>query len=194
MKNTPWVAGTLMTAAIATGCLGSQEDRHVDDTDHDRLQPKSNEDEYPLVRIARDATIKGAVGPVVLDHQALPSVYDDGWYLSVESVVELEDRAAMTLLAVSNGSEILVPGLSDTFTIDDYDPDAPSITMLGCVGQEAGVYDEYDLPADEVDVEVEQGAAENEMAVHVTARWFDRADGVRIDTYQQAETEFTLLR
>ena len=193
MKKSPWVAGTMMTAALATGCMMEpQSDRDIETLPSER-RVNGPDDGYRVVREAFNARIKGTVGPVTLDSTARPSVYDDGWYLSVESVVELDNRAAMTLLSVSNGGEIFMPGLKQTFNIEDYASDGPSVTMLGCVGQEVGVYDEYDMPADEVDVEITPGETEDEMVVALGARWNDRNElGERLETYRAAETTFTL--
>lgn len=194
MTTKPWIAGTLMTAAITTGCmLEPESSREINAEEHPRVA--QNDDDYSIIRSASEARIKGVVGPVTLDHTARPSVYDDGWYLSVESVVELEGRAAMTLLSVSNGQEIWRPGLSQTFSIEDYSADGPSVTMLGCVGQEVGIYDEYDMPADEVDVDIEDGQGDDEMVVTLGARWHDRDEaGVKLDTFRAAQTAFTLSR
>lgn len=195
MTRHPWVAGTMMTAAMATGCLMEPErERDVEAFPNERNTGPADE-EYRLVRTAFDAHIQGAVGPVVLDNPALPAVYDDGWYLSVESVVELDNRAAMTLLSVANGAEVFAPGLKRTFTIEQYTSDGPSVTMLGCVGQEVGIYDEYDMPADEVDLEITEGATNDEMVVAVNARWHERDDaGARLESFRAAETTFTLSR
>ena len=193
MTKTPWIAGTLMSAAITTGCMMEPESTREIDT-NDRV-PSTPDEDLGVIREAFDARINGVVGPVTLDHEARPSVYDDGWYLSVESVVQLEGRAAMTLLSVSNGQDIFMPGLSETFRIEDYSVDGPSVTMLGCVGQEVGIYDEYDMPADEVDVDIEEGETEEEMVVTLNARWNDRDEsGVKLDSFRAAETSFTLTR
>lgn len=194
MTTKPWIAGTLMTAAITTGCmLEPESSREINAEEHPRVT--QNDDDYSVIRSVSEARIKGVVGPVTLDHAARPSVYDDGWYLSIESVVELEGRAAMTLLSVSNGQDIWRPGLSQTFSIEDYSADGPSVTMLGCVGQEVGIYDEYDMPADEVDVDIEDGQGEDEMVVTLGARWNDRDEaGVKLDTFRAAQTAFTLSR
>jgi hypothetical protein len=178
-----------MGAAITTGCMQPTGSRDVDSF----ASPESKvKDESELVRGAHGAYIDGAVGPLVLDNTARPTAYDDGWYLSVESVVVLPDRAAMTLLSVSNGTEIFRPGLDETFRLEDYGSEGPQVTLLGCVGQEEGIYDEYDMPADEVDVNITEGEGDD-MDVGVTGRWYDRGDdGMKMATYREAHTSFTL--
>ena len=188
------VAGSVI--AFSTGCLVDRPyDRQPDDVNTNTTDTSTP---YRPVRAAVDGKLHGQVGPLEgLDHDAsLLSAYDDGYYLSVETVVELQDRAVMTLLSVSNGAEIFQPGLDATFTLDNYDTDGVQVTMLGCVGQDVGVYDEYDMPADEVHVSVTPGEDETEMGVALQARWYDRNDqtGERLATSRNAQTEFTLLR
>jgi hypothetical protein len=191
------IAGSMMVAALSTGCL---VDRPYDDRDDGLFtRPSINDDgSYRPVRGAVDGRLQGDVGPLTgLNHDAnLLSAYDDGYYMSVETVVELDDRAVMTLLSVSNGAEIFQPGLNATFSLDNYDNDGIQVTVLGCVGQDVGVYDEYDMPADEATVVVDEGATPDEMAVQLTARWYDRDPdtGARLESSHVAETQFTLLR
>jgi hypothetical protein len=189
MSKKNWIAGTVVTAAIATGCMQPEGARDVDTFKNPEQKAP---DDTQLVHGARDAYIQGAVGPIVLDNTARPTAYDDGWYLSVESVVVLPERAAMTLLSVSNGTDVFRPGLDATFRLEDYGNDGPQVTLLGCVGQEEGIYDEYDMPADEVDVGITDGEGED-MDVSVSGRWFDRGeDGAKLATYREAHTSFTL--
>ena len=97
-------------------------------------------------------------------------------------------------LSISNGQDIFKPGLDATFDIDGYDTEGVGVTMLGCVGQEVGIYDEYDMPADEVDVRVAAGEVGTEAAVQLDARWYQRNDdGSRGVAFNTAHTEFTLL-
>lgn len=187
------IAGSMLVAALTTGCLVDRPDEGGDG-----LFSRPSNGNYRPVRGAVDGRVQGAIGPVAgLNHSAsLLSAYDDGYYMSVETVVELDNRAAMTLLSVSNGSELFRPGLDATFSLDNYDNDGVQVTVLGCVGQDVGVYDEYDMPADEATVVVEEGANPEEMDVSLTARWYDRDSntGARLTSSRTAETEFTLLR
>jgi hypothetical protein len=192
------IAGSMMTAALTTGCLVERPyDRDLEG-DGVLSRPNDRNGNYRPVRGAVDGRLQGAIGPLSgLDHQAnLLSAYDDGYYMSVETVVELENRAVMTLLSVSNGGELFQPGLNATFSLDNYDNGGVQVTVLGCVGQGVGVYDEYDMPADETTVLVRDGRDMNEMDVTMTARWFDRDQqtGTRLTTSRTAQTQFTLLR
>ena len=190
------LAGAIVSATTAaTGCLVDRPyDRSPEVADHkiDTAQP------YKPVRAAVDGKLRGQVGPLNnLDHDAsLLSAYDDGYYLSVETVVEMPDRAVMTLLSVSNGADLFQPGLDATFSLDNYDTNGVQVTMLGCVGQDVGVYDEYDMPADQVHVQVTPGQDDTEMGVALQATWFDRDDqtGAKLPTSKLAATQFTLLR
>ena len=158
--------------------------------------PDDGDPTYRPVRGAVEGRLVGDVGPVDgIDGDAqLLSAYDDGTYLSVETVVQLEDRAVMTLLAVTNGALLFVPGLHATFTLENTGADDMQIALIGCVGQNIGVYDEFDAPADEVTVEVQAGQ-DDELLVAVRASWFDRdVTGARLATFNSAQTQFTLLR
>lgn len=190
------LAGSALVAAtLSTACL---VDRPYDRAVSTQKTNTDGSQAYRPVRSAVDGKLQGQVGPMNnLDHDAsLLSAYDDGYYLSVETVVELQDHAVMTLLSVSNGADMFQPGLDATFTLDNYDTNGVQVTMLGCVGQDVGVYDEYDMPADEVQVNVTPGSSDDEMNVALQARWFDRDDqsGARLDTSKSAQTQFTLLR
>jgi hypothetical protein len=190
----------LMTTAAMMLSFGCAVDRSENiDPRLEAIQTHDVADEsYRPVRGAVEGRLVGDVGPVtgINGDANLLSAYDDGYYLSVETVLELQGRAVMTLLSVSNGALVFVPGLEATFTLDDTSEDEVQVTMLGCVGQEVGVYDEYDAPADEVTVGVDAGESEDEMAVGVRARWYDRdpATGERLATFNSAQTRFTLLR
>lgn len=189
------ITASMMIMALSIGCMGPGG---FDAEDGILARPGELERDYRPVQGALDGHVRGSIGPVTgLDHDAqLLSAYDDGHYLSVETVVEFEDRAAMTLLSISNGREFFRPGLNATFGLDDFNPDGTQVTVLGCVGQGVGVYDEYDMPADTATLVVEQGANADEMDVSLTARWFDRdrATGARLQTSRLAETRFTLVR
>lgn len=122
---------------------------------------------------ARDGHMRGDVGPATGINQAPQrlNAYDDGWYLSVESAAQLDDRAAMLMLSASNASDLFVPGMSGTFSLYEYEADGPQVTLLGCTGGSMDMYDEYDVPADEVDVVVEEGEQPGEVVVQVAGRW-----------------------
>jgi len=192
-------AGSMMMAALSVGCM---VERAYDPTDEIDLgqdvisDERIDSNEYRPVLGAENGAVHGEVGALTLDHSAsLLSAYDDGYYLSVETVIQLEDRAAMTLLSVSDEAGDFGPGLDETFLLSEYSTSGMQVTMLGCVGQDVGVYDEYDMPSDETHVVVTEGVGENTMDVGVTARWYDRsADGVQLETYQEAQTSFTLMR
>lgn len=193
------IAGSMMAAALvfSTGCMQEPEPigPQIDDIQRADTHVDSN---YNPVRGAVNGHLSGDIGPLSgLDQSAnLLSAYDDGYYLSVETVIEIPDRAVMTLLSVSNGAEVFRPGLNATFTLENSAEDELQVTLLGCVGQHVGVYDEYDAPADEVTVGVEEGVEEGEMNVAVQGRWYDRdvTTGARLESFRTASSSFTLLR
>lgn len=193
------LAGTAMAAALSTGCLQERSynvQRDVEISNPTNTDPVRGR--YSTVRGAIDGHIRGDIGPVSgLNHDASEMMaFDDGEYASVETVVELPDRATMTLLSIVGPSTVLRPGFAGNFSLESYSSSAINVTMLGCVGQDVDVYDEYDMPADEVTVEVDQGDESDEIDVMVAGIWHDHdaATGERLDTFREASTQFTLLR
>lgn len=185
-----FIATTFALVGVTAGCHHGDEDGSVE-----RVGPPGS---YRPVLGAINGRVAGDIGPVRnLDNDATQlSTYDDGYYISLEAVVEMPDRAAMTLLSVSNGAAIFHPGLDATFRLADNE-DGLRVTMLGCVGQSAGVYDEYDAPADEVDVDVSQieGGDDGSLDVALEGRWYDRSSsGQALATFRSAQTTLTLLR
>ena len=183
-----------LSGALSGGCL-------MDGPAHASIeQPRSDDrvtgEPYRPIIDAVAGRLSGDIGPMSgLDHQATQlSAYDDGYYISIETVVEMQDRAVMTLLSVSQGAELFKPGLKATFLLDD--DSQTRVTVLGCVGQDVDVYDEWDKPADEVDIEV-NAPEENpdELEVDLMARWFDRDEyGERLSTFRSGATTLTLTR
>jgi hypothetical protein len=185
--------------ALATGCMVERAYDVSGPSIEARNDPNNIDPPraYRPVRSAVDGRIQGDVGPArgINQDASQLAAYDDGYYMSVETVVELENRAAMTLLSVSGPDQILVPGYVGRHTLETYDQDSVNVTVLGCVGQQRGVYDEYDMPADEVTIAVADGG-NGELDVDMTARWFDRDrnTGDRLETFKEANTNFTLVR
>lgn len=193
------IAGSMMAAALvlATGCLQAEPEPIGSRIEDIRSNDKDVDSSYRKVQGAVDGHLAGDIGPMSgIDASAnLLSAYDDGFYLSVETVVEMPERAVMTLLSVSNGADVFRPGLNATFSLEDATEGEVQVTLLGCVGQDVGVYDEYDAPADEVTVQVDDGVEEGEMGVAVQGRWYDRdTSGARLESFRSAESWFTLLR
>jgi hypothetical protein len=187
-----------MAAALTTGCL-QERSYNVEP----QVQPSGPDDlhnfnGYAAVRGAVDGHIRGDIGPVAgLDRDASDiAAFDDGEYASVETVVKTPDRATMTLLSVVGPTTVLQPGFSGSFTLESYASDQVNVTMLGCVGQDVDVYDEYDMPADEVTVTVGAGDLPDELDVTVDGVWHDRdaTSGEQLDSSHTANTHFTLLR
>jgi hypothetical protein len=151
------------------------------------------------IQAALAGHVRGNVGPVVgLSEEATElSTYDDGYYVTVEAVVEQQDRAIMTLLSVSNVGDLFLVGNGGSWALGSEDENGTRVTMLGCVGDEVGIYNEYDKPADEVDVIIDAPTSElpNEMDVTVQGRFYDRDEnGQKLDTFNDATTTFTLVR
>lgn len=210
--------GTTVSAVLlaTTGCMVDRtyqpdptqgfEDGFIDSSDNfdDTVQQDAPQDiaadpyddveaSVPFVG-ARNGHMTGNVGPALGIDQAPDrlSIYDDGYYLSIESVAQLQDRAAMLMLSASNAGNLFVAGTSRTFTFYAYEADGAQVYMLGCTGQEVDVYDEFDVPADEVDVVVEAGGEPGEVQVQLTGRWNQYDDQGMVSGTQKATASFAL--
>ena len=211
--------GTTAGAALlaTTGCMVDrtyqpEPSRNFEDNfrvDNDQFREDGTDDDFddfedpsddvqPSVPFtgARDGLMSGDVGPAVNINQAPDrlAVYDDGYYLSIEAVAQLQDRAAMLMLSASNAGDLFTAGTSRTFTFSNYEADGAQVYLLGCTGQQMDIYDEFDVPADEVDVVVEEapGGAPGEVQVQLTGLWNRYDDrGELVDT-QKASSTFTL--
>ena len=169
-------------------------DDEVNDDFVDQQDPY-DDGAVPFVGI-RDGQMNGDVGPAVGIDQVPDrlNVYDDGYYLSVESVAQLENRAAMLMLSASNAADLFVAGTSRRYSFSAYEEDGAQVYLWGCTGQTMDVYDEFDVPADDVDVVVEEGDAPGEVVVQMTGHWAIYDDqGVRNGDHEASAT-FTLQR
>jgi len=143
-----------------------------------------------VFRGVSDGSLSGDIGPARnLDNDApYLSLYDDGWYTAIEAVDVRPGRAAMFLVTASMPEEIFVVGTNETYRLEDYQE--AHLTVLGCTGPAQGMYDEFDVPADEVDVVVEDGEQPGEVQVQVQARW----NSIALNEVRVAESKFTLSR
>lgn len=148
---------------------------------------------------ARDGSMEGTVGPAVNINQEPDQLtaYDDGYYISIMSVAQLPERAAMLNLSATNGATLFVPGTHRTFSLYAGEADSMDVYLLGCTGQEQDIYDEYDVPADEVTIDVEEGEVPGEVVVQVAGRWdpttYDE-QGNPVGEPNIASATFTLTR
>ena len=171
--------------AMATGCMQDLE-RSRGDLQTRESSRTPADGEALLFGAAGDGEMVGRIGPATVDQAPDHlNVYDDGWYTSVESVAVWPDRAAMLLVSMANGREIRHPGFAGTFRLEDFDAET-QVTVLGCTGQEVDIYDEYDVPADVVDVAVEEGDDVDALRIEVTGQW---GEGLELHT---ATSVFTL--
>lgn len=184
----------LTTALLTLGCSGG--DPALDGT---RDAAVAEPTVLGPIQAALGGRVRGDVGPVdgLSDEASELSTYDDGYYVTVETVVEQPDRAIMTLLSVSNVGDLFRPGNGGSWSLGSENEDGTRVTMLGCVGDEVGIYNQYDKPADEVNVVIdapESGLA-NETDVTVSGRWYMRDEnGDQLETFKDAVTTFTLVR
>jgi len=146
----------------------------VDDVDDVDAVDDGGLDEVDGARLIQSALgigLSGDIGPArdLKESSPMGSVYDDGWFAAIESVAVLPDRAAMLMLSVSNPVEALVTG-TRTWTFSEQSGDT-QVIAIGCTGADVGYYDEFDVPADEVDVVVEETPEPGEVVIQATARW-----------------------
>ncbi|MDP2340291.1 MAG: hypothetical protein Q8O67_04985 [Deltaproteobacteria bacterium] len=150
---------------------------------------------------ARDGHLLGDIGPAEGINAPATRInsWDDGTYLAVDAVAQLEDRAAMLFLSASNAAELFVPGTEQTFTFNDYydyEVGQPQIGLLGCVGQAIDVYDQYDAAADEIDVIVQPATdgGPGDIDVEIVGRWFIEAPTDGAVSTREARGSFVLER
>jgi hypothetical protein len=128
---------------------------------------------------ADDGRIRGDVGPARgIDNSAEEtSAWDGGTVVSVENVVVLPERVVMVYASITGAKELLRPGTKATFLLDDRTGDGPSVVLLGCTGREPNIYDEYDAPADAVDVDVVgvDDGPPGAVDVAMTGHWGDQS-------------------
>lgn len=194
------IAGTLLVAGICTGCIVEREYNGMPSDELELEEVAFDRAPDTSLREAVNGRIQGDVGPVRgLDERASElTAYDDGYYGSVEMIVEpTRDDAAMTIVNINGGLDhaALRPGLDASFSADSYptDEDELYVTTIGCAGEKYAW--DFDAPADDTRIVVEEGEDEGEMDVTVTARWFERdpSTGARLDSFTEASSTFTLV-
>ena len=195
------ITGSLIAAAISSGCIVERQYSDGSNEEFDVLEAPFERGPNTSLREAIDGRIRGDVGPVRgLDERASElTAYDDGYYGSIELIVEpTRDDAAMTIININGGLDhpALRPGLSATFSADSYPTDENElyVTTIGCAGEKYAW--DFDAPADDTELVVEQGATEEELEVTVTSRFYERdpTTGARLDSFTEAESTFTLVQ
>lgn len=100
----------------------------------------------------RDGHLVGQVGPALVDAVAEPlRAYAAMSTLRVFGAALQDDRVVMLQVTLRTDEVALVPGVRERIDSSD----AGRLVLLGCVGQSLDVYDEYDRPADEVELAVD---------------------------------------
>lgn len=137
-----------------------------------------------------NGSLRGDIGPAlgIDDDAPLTSFYDDGYFAAIETVTITDERAAMLMLTVSNPAAVFVPGRT-SWSLADQGGET-QVTVLGCTGAEVGYYDEFDVPADEVVVVVEETPEPGEVVVQVHAAWTSAYPGET----REATSQFRMTR
>ncbi|MEW5853712.1 MAG: hypothetical protein AB2A00_33360 [Myxococcota bacterium] len=118
--------------------------------------------------------LRGDIGPVRgLDHQASDvTVVEAGESNTIEVTVDTGSELAMTVVNIEGSlrDPVLVPGARLTFPSLSTNTSVVA-SVWGCTGEEyAG--EDYDEPADEVIIAVEEGPEPDTRVYNYTARWF----------------------
>lgn len=137
-----------------------------------------------------DGLLRGDIGPALAidDDAPMVSFYDDGYFAAIETINVTDERAAMLMLTVSNPAAVFVPGRT-AWSLADQGGET-QVTVLGCTGAEVGYYDEFDVPADEVVVVVEETPEPGEVVVQVHAAWTSAFPGET----REATSQFRMTR
>lgn len=133
----------------------------------------------------RNESLSGTLGEVrgFEGNIWMESGYDYGGVasLQVDAKSTEEDWAVMAALTIEGGLDHpdLVPGAVLTFRYDDYSCDYSGeesrqlhVSLLGCSGP-ADAYWEYDVTADEVTIEVQDGSTPESRRIAYTGTWSD---------------------
>ena len=173
----------LLLAAATLGC-GVEP---LVERPHERASPW----DAPVIGV-RSGWLQGQVGPAQVDAAAAPlAAYTAMSALRVVGVARDEERAVMLQVTLRTDDVELVPGVHEQFTPDD----AGRLVLLGCVGQAIDVYDEFDSPADEVELDVApaHGGGPGDVQVQLTGRWSHGAQE-EPEPSRSASLTFVLVR
>lgn len=140
----------------------------------------------------REGRLVGQVGPAWVDTPADPlHAYAAMSTLRVVGASLQDDRAVMLQVTLHTDDVSLQPGTSARYGTDD----AGVLVLLGCVGQSLDVFDEYDRPADEVDLTVEAapGGGAGDVSVVLDGVWWQAGRDGR-DQSAAASFSFVVVR
>lgn len=148
-----------------------------------------------------EGRLAGDIGPVTgVDSEAtLLEGFDDGSFADVQVIAETERGVVMSWVEIVGGTDhpALQPGFSQTFRENDFGFDSRNlhVRVVNCSGDEAYDWD-YDQPADEVVVQVEEGPLEETLLVNFTTRTFevDPFTGIREPTATEVNGNFVVRR
>jgi len=134
-----------------------------------------------------DVAFEGVLGPVnVIEGDTLRvdsyhEAYGDGFsFTQVQTTApQVADGAAMVLLFIDGGLDhpALVPGARYSFSQGESDVGGLNIDGIGCSGPDDGNWSDYDQPADEIDVEIEEGEEPGTQVLSYRATFYDYDGG-----------------
>lgn len=126
--------------------------------------------------------LKTTMGPVtVSDHALRVDSFEETWgtndmYTSVTTTApDADSGAAMVNLSFSGGLShpAFVPGARLTFNMFEGGADGLQVDAIGCSGPSEGQWSDFDTPAEEVDIEIEEGEEPGTQVLNYRATFFD---------------------
>lgn len=178
------LAATLGLAPVLSGC-GTEPIGPAP------LEARSSYDD-PVVGV-KAGRLQGQVGPASVDAAADPlAAYAAMSTLRVLGVAREEARAVMMQVTLRIDEIELVPGVIERFGADDLG----RLVLLGCVGQAIDTYDEFDRPANDVELVVERApdGGAGDVSVQVTGTWEAGTLAEPVEPATVASFSFVLVR
>lgn len=129
-----------------------------------------------------DVILEAVLGPVAVrvDDSVRVDAYHETYGTSgftevMTTAPEVEDGAAMVLLFIDGGlnHEALVPGAAFNFSPDSRNIEGLSIDAIGCSGPEDGNWSDFDVPAEDIDIIVEEGEEPGTQVLSYFATFYD---------------------
>jgi len=169
--------------ALAIALAGGDDEPYSDPYTDPYSDPYADPYSSGVLEV-RNESLTGTLGEVrgFEGNIWMESGYDYGGVasLQVDAKSTEEDWAVMAALTIEGGLDHpdLVPGAVLTFRYDDYSYDYSGesrhlhASLLGCSGPADG-YWEYDVTADEVTIEVQEGSTPESRRIAYTGTWSD---------------------
>lgn len=149
------------------------------------------------MQFERSGQLEGEIGAVNVDSTtASLNGIDEGDVSYVEVMAQGQNGIGMNVLSIQGGlnNPQLQPGFTGNFTNEDYGSPL-YVEAVGCSGDREYDWD-YDVPADDVEIEVTPGDSDDSVTINYTLRTrvSDPMNGAPTGDVQNASGSFTALR